>query len=195
MKLKKVTIFLIFILSFHIGISQERVAILPFIFADDGHISVDKGKEAQEFLIDYFNKKSKHIKVSTLNAREVNVALNKAGITSETIDNFTTQEIAETLGNPDYILMGSIHRSFEGTTQLESGFGSINDSNWNQTNVYSASSSSSTKKYTATVSVSIFKSSGSAIYEKSKGNIFIDSTPDSWKSSMIWHVRHFPFYD
>lgn len=174
---------------------QSTVAILPFTFADDGHISSQKGKEAQQFLIDYFHKKSKHLKIQTLAGRDVSVALNKAGITAETIDNFTTQEIANTLGNPDYILMGSINRSFEGTTALETGFGSLNDKNWKQTNVYGVSTSSTTKKYAATVSISIFTSGGTAIYEKSKGNIFIDTTPESWKNSIIWHVRHFPFYE
>ena len=70
-----------------------------------------------------------------LNVRDINIALNKAGITAETIDNFTMEEIAEVLG-ADYILMGSVDRSFEGTTALETGFGSINQKDWNKTNVY-----------------------------------------------------------
>jgi len=174
---------------------QETVAILPFIFTDDGHISVEKGKEVQHFLIDYINKKSKHFNVTTINGRDITVALNKAGITAETMDNFTTKEISEAIGGADYILMGSVSRSFEGTTNLETNFASVNDKDWNKTNVYGSSAGTTTKKYNANISISIFTGEGKAIYEKSKGNIFIDTTPDSWKNSVIWHVRHFPFYE
>jgi hypothetical protein len=171
------------------------VAILPFTFTDDGHLSIQKGKEVQSFLIDYIHKKSKHFNVTTLNGRDITVSLNKAGITPETIDNFTTSEIAEAIGGADYILMGSIDRSFEGTTSLETGFASINDKNWKKTNVYGSNIATTTKKYNANVSISIFKANGAVVYEKSKGNIFIDTTPNSWKNSVIWHVRHFPFYN
>ena len=111
------------------------------------------------------------------------------------MDNFTTKEISEAIGGADYILMGSVGRSFEGTTNLETNFASINDKDWNKTNVYGGSAGTTTKKYNANISISIFTGDGKAVYEKSKGNIFIDTTPDSWKNSVIWHVRHFPFYD
>ncbi len=175
--------------------SQEKIAILPFNFTDDGHTSVEKGKEVQHFLIDYIHKKSKHIDIITLNGRDITVALNKAGINSETIDNFTISEINDAIGGADYILMGSVDRSFEGMTNLETNFASVNDKKWNKTSVYSSTVGTTTKKYSANISISIFTGSGKVVYEKSKGNIFIDTTPDSWKNSMIWHVRHFPFYD
>jgi len=192
--LKKTVFFFILLLS-TLAFSQETVAILPFTFSDDGHISIQKGKEVQQFLIDYIHKKGKHFNVTTLNGRDITVALNKAGITPETIDNFTTSEIAEAIGGADYILMGSVDRSFEGTTSLETGFASINEKNWKKTNVYGGNVASTTKKYNANISISIFRGNGKVIYEKSKGNIFIDTTPNSWKNSVIWHVRHFPFYE
>ena len=186
---------LIFCLFFSsIVFSQETVAILPFTFTDDGHISISKGKEVQHFLIDYIHKKGKHFNVTVLNGRDITVALNKAGITPDTIDNFTTKEIADAIGGADYILMGEVERSFEGTTNLETNFASINDKSWNKTNVYGGSAGSTQKKYNANVSISIFKGNGTVIYEKSKGNIFIDTTTDSWNNTVIWHVRHFPFY-
>ncbi len=195
MKYLKHLILFVFLLLSITTFSQETVAILPFTFSDDGHISIQKGKEVQQFIIDYIHKKAKHFNVITKNGRDVTVALNKAGITPETIDNFTTSEIAEAIGGADYILMGSVDRSFEGTTNLESDFGSINEKNWKKTNVYGSNVSSTTKKYNANISISIFKGNGQVIYEKSKGNIFIDTTPDSWKNSVIWHIRHFPFYN
>jgi hypothetical protein len=186
--------FLIFFFGTLSAFSQETVAILPFTFTDEGHLSIEKGKEVQQFLAGYISKKQKHFKVTPLNTRDINVGLNKAGITAETIDNFTTSEIAEVL-NADFILMGSVDRSFEGTSELESGFGSINQKDWKQANVYAGSSSTTTKKYHATVYISIFKRAGTVIYDKNKANIFIDTTPDSWKNSVIWQVRHFPFYE
>jgi len=195
MKILKIITVLTILIFTNAVLAQETLAILPFTFTDDGHISIEKGKEVQHFLIDYINKKSKHFNVTTINGRDITVALNKAGITPETIDNFTTKEIAEAIGGADYILMGSVGRSFEGTTNLETNFASINDKDWNKTNVYGGSAGTTTKKYDATISISIFTGDGKAIYEKSKGNIFIDTTPDSWKNSVIWHVRHFPFYD
>lgn len=186
--------FVIFCFGTLSAYSQETVAILPFSFTDEGHLSIEKGKEVQHFLSGYITKKQKHIKVTPLNTRDINVALNKAGITAETVDNFTTSEIAEVL-NADFVLMGTVDRSFEGTSELESGFGSINQKDWKQTNVYAGSSSVTTKKYHATVYISIFKRSGTVIYDKNKANVFIDTTPDSWKNSVIWQVRHFPFYE
>ena len=190
---KLVFLFLLFLSTY--TFSQETVAILPFTFTDDGHLSISKGKEVQNFLIDYIHRKGKHFNVTVLNGRDITVALNKAGITPETIDNFTTQEIAEAIGGTDYILMGSVERSFEGTTNLETNFSSINDKNWDKTNVYGSSVGTTTKKYNADISISIFRGNGKVVYEKSKGNIFIDTTPDSWKNTVIWHVRHFPFYE
>jgi len=192
--LKKLIFLFVLFLSTY-TFSQETVAILPFTFTDDGHLSISKGKEVQNFLIDYIHRKSKHFNVTVINGRDITVALNKAGITPETIDNFTTQEIAETIGGTDYILMGSVERSFEGTTNLETNFSTINDKNWDKTNVYGSSVGTTTKKYNADISISIFRGNGKVVYEKSKGNIFIDTTPDSWKNTVIWHVRHFPFYD
>ena len=173
--------------------SQETLAILPFAFADDGHVSEQLGKEAQQFLIQYIVKKQKHFTVVPKNARDINVALKKAGITIETFDDFTTSEIAEAL-DTDYVLLGSVDRTFEGSTSVTSGFGSVNQKDWNKTNVYGSSVNTSVKKYHATVYISIFKKDGNAIYDKSKANVFIDDTSDSWKNSIIWQVRHFPLY-
>lgn len=192
--LKKLVLLFVLFLS-TTAFSQETVAILPFTFTDDGHLSISKGKEVQHFLIDYIHKKGKHFNVTVLNGRDITVALNKAGITPDTIDNFTTAEIADAIGGADYILMGSVERSFEGTTNLETNFASINDKNWKKTNVYGGSAGTTTKKYNADISISIFRGNGKVVYEKSKGNIFIDTTPDSWKNTVIWHVRHFPFYE
>ena len=190
---KLLLLFTLFIIT--ITSAQETVAILPFSFTDDGHLSISKGKEVQHFLIDYIHKKGKHFNVIVLNGRDITVALNKAGITPDTIDNFTTKEIAEAIGGADYILMGEVERSFEGTTNMETNFASINDKNWEKTNVYGGSAGATTKKYNANVSISIFRGNGKVVYEKSKGNIFIDTTTDSWKNTVIWHVRHFPFYE
>ena len=132
MKHLKKLIFLFTLFLSTTAFTQETVAILPFTFTDDGHLSISRGKEVQHFLIDYIHRKGKHFNVTVLNGRDITVALNKAGITPDTIDNFTTQEIAKAIGGADYILMGSVERSFEGTTNLETGFGSINDKNWNK---------------------------------------------------------------
>ena len=195
MKHLKKLIFLFTLFLSTTAFTQETVAILPFTFTDDGHLSISRGKEVQHFLIDYIHRKGKHFNVTVLNGRDITVALNKAGITPDTIDNFATQEIAKAIGGADYILMGSVERSFEGTTNLETGFASINDKNWKKTNVYGGSTKTTTKKYHADISISIFRGNGKVVYEKSKGNIFIDETPESWKNTVIWHVRHFPFYD
>jgi len=112
------------------------------------------------------------------------VALKKAGITIETKDDFITSEIADALG-VDYILMGSIDRTFEGASSISTGFGSVNQKDWNTTNVYGSSVNPSSKKYHATVHISIFKKDGNVIYDKSKANVFIDDTSESWKNSII----------
>ena len=192
--LKKLAFLLVLFLT-TAAFSQETVAILPFTFTDDGHLSISKGKEVQSFLIDYIHRKGKHFRVTVLSGRDITVSLNKAGITPDTIDNFTIEEISDAIGGADYILMGSVERSFEGTTNLETNFASINDKNWDKTNVYGGSAGTTTKKYNADISISIFRGNGKVVYEKSKGNIFIDTTPDSWKNTVIWHVRHFPFYE
>ncbi len=186
--------FLAFFLAAFVSMAQETIAILPFTFTNDGRLDEQKGKEAQQFLIQYIQKKQKHFNVAPLNARDVNVALNKAGITLQTMDNFTTKEIADVLG-ADYILMGSIDRTTEGATSTNTGFGSVNQNNPTNTNVFGGSVSNTQKKYAATVYISIFKSNGTSVYDKSKGNVFIDDTSDSWKNSIIWQVRHFPFYE
>ena len=107
------------------GFAQQTVAVLPFAFTDNGHPSAQLGKEAQQYLIGWLLKKQKHFKVTPLNARTVNVALNKAGITPETFDNYTIQEITEII-KADYILLGSIDKTFEGTSITSGGFESEN---------------------------------------------------------------------
>jgi hypothetical protein len=182
---------LLFISSF--VMSQETVAILPFTFTENGHISPQKGKEAQQYLIGYILKKQKHFKVTPLNARNVNVALNKADITPENIDNYTIKELAEVV-HADYILLGAIDKTLEGASTTSGGFSTKNYSGKN-TNTFGTSTSASTKKYNATVYISIFKSDGTPVFDSNKGNVFIDETPDSWKNSILWLVRHFPFYN
>ena len=175
--------------------SQETVAVLPFTFTDNGHVSLQEGKAAQQFLINYIQKKQKHFKVTPLNAREVNVALNKAGITPETLDNYTIKEIAEVV-NADYILIGSIDKTLQGTSTTGGGYESTNvKKDYSGTNSYDVNTSSTTSQYHATAYISIFKSDGTPVFDQNKGNVFIDTTPDSWKNSILWMVRHFPFYN
>ena len=185
----------ILLLFFSVSIfSQETVAILPFAFTDNGHVSVQEGKEAQQFLINFIIKKQKHFKVKPLNARDVNVALNKSGITPETLDNYTIQEIAEVI-KTDYILIGAIDKALQGSSTTSGGYESTNvKDDYSGTNSYGVTTSSTASQYHATVYISIFKSDGTSLYDQNKANVFIDTAPDSWKNSIIWQVRHFPFY-
>jgi len=185
----------ILLLFFSVSVfSQETVAILPFAFTDNGHVSVQEGKEAQQFLINYIIKKQKHFKVKPLNARDVNVALNKSGITPETLDNYTIQEIAEVI-KTDYILIGAIDKALQGSNTTSGGYESTNvKDDYSGTNSYGVTTSSTASQYHATVYISIFRSDGTSLYDQNKANIFIDTAPDSWKNSIIWQVRHFPFY-
>ena len=191
--MKKI-LFIISMLFSIVTYAQETVAVLPFNFIENGNPSSQLGKEAQQFLIDYLQKKQKHIKVTPLNARTVNVALHKAGITPDTYDDYTIKEIADIV-KADYILIGSITKNQEGSSTTSGGFDSKNKSyNGKNTTTYGSSTSSTTAKYHADVYISIDKKDGTPVFDKNKSNIFIDETTDSWKNSMIWLVRHFPFY-
>jgi hypothetical protein len=185
-----ITAFILFLST--IAISQETVAILPFTFTENGHLSEQQGKEAQQYLIGYITKKQKHFKATPLNARNVNVALHKAGITTANFDDFTIQELSNVV-HADYILLGSIDKSLEGANTTSGGFDSEHR-NGSTTNTYGGSSTSSSNKYSATVYISIFKSDGTSLFDSNKGNVFIDETADSWKNSIIWLSRHFPLY-
>jgi len=188
--LKQISLILALIFSTQIN-AQNKLAVLPFAFSDNGHTSIQEGKEAQQFLIGYIKKKQKHFNVTLLNARDVNVKLHKAGITNESMDDFTTTEIAEAIG-ADYILMGSIDKVLKGNSTVNVST-ETKEKKWDGSkNTYGSSSTSST--YEATVYISIFNKNGDVMYDKSKGNIFIDYTAESWKNSIIWHTRHFPLY-
>ncbi|MCK5907240.1 MAG: hypothetical protein KAG37_06590 [Flavobacteriales bacterium] len=190
--LKKIT--LIFIILFSVqGYSQNKLAILPFAFTDNGNVSVQEGKEAQQFLIGYINKKHKHFNVTVMNARDVNVGLHKAGITSETIDDFTTSEIADAVG-ADYVLIGSIDKILQGSSSVNITSESNHKKDWTGSTKSTVGSTSTNNTFQATVYISIFDKNNKVIYDKSKGNIFIDSSSESWKNSIIWQVRHFPLY-
>lgn len=89
---------------------------------NDGAMDEQKGKEAQQFLIQYIQKKQKHFKVVPMNARDINVALHKVGMTLQTMDNLTIKEIADVLG-VDYILMGPVDRTMEGASTMNTGYG------------------------------------------------------------------------
>lgn len=192
--MKKLLLILLVLIS-ATTFSQQTVAILPFGFTVDGNPSPQTGKEAQQYLIGWMLKKQKHFKVTPLNARTVNVALHKAGITPETFDDYTIKEIADVV-NADYILIGSIDKSQEGSSTTAGGFDSKNkSSDKKSTTTYGASTSSTSVKYHATVYISIFQKDGTPVFDKNKGNVFIDDTTDSWKNSIIWLVRHFPFYN
>ncbi len=168
---------------------QETVAILPFTSSEDGHPNEQLGKEAQQYLIGYIKKKQKHFKVTPLPARDVNVKLHKAGITAKTLDDFTTKEIADAVG-ADYVLLGSIDKTVQGTSSMNSGFATSTG----KKSALGVSSGSTQKQYHATVYISIFSKDGTSLYDGNKANVFIDTTPDSWKNSILYMVRHFPFY-
>jgi len=169
---------------------QKTLAILPFVATEDGHFSEQLGKEAQQYLIGYISKKQKHFNVTLLNARDVNVKLHKAGITPQTLDDFTTEEIADAVG-ADYILIGSIDKTVQGTASSNTGMVVTTKNN----NLVGSSSGTTSKQYHATVYISIFSKDGKSLYDGNKANVFIDNTPDSWKNSIVWQVRHFPFYN
>jgi hypothetical protein len=194
MKKMKILLFVFTLMAPAMVFSQETVAILPFSFTDDGRPSPQEGKEAQSFLISYILKKQKHFKVTPLNARNVNVALHKAGITVDNLDDYTIKEIADVV-KADYILIGSVDKTLEGASSTSGNYQSSNTkNNYTKTNTYGVNTSTTTKKYHATAYISIFKSDGTSLFDQNKGNVFIDDTPDSWKNSIIWMVRHFPFY-
>jgi len=174
--------------------AQQTVAVLPFAFTNDGNPSEQLGKEAQQYLIGLILKKQKHFNVTPLNARVVNVALHKAGITPETFDDYTIKEIADVV-HADYILIGTIDKTAEGASTTSGGFDSKNKSdNGKSTTTFGSSTSSTSTKYNADVYISIFKKDGTPIFDKNKGNVFIDDTANSWKNSILWLLRHFPFY-
>jgi len=153
-QMKKLLLILIMLFAVS-AFSQETVAILPFSFTDNGRVSLQEGKEAQQFLISYIQKKQKHFKVTPLNAREVNVALNKAGITPETLDNYTIKEIAEVV-KADYILLGSIDKTLQGSSTTGGGYESTNvKDDYSGTNSYGVTTSSTTSQYQATAYISI----------------------------------------
>ncbi len=187
-KLRNLLVILMLVMSASM-FGQETVAILPFTASEDGHPSEQLGKAAQQFLIGYIQKKQKHFKVRPLPARDVNVALHKAGITQQTLDNFTTKEIADIV-KADYILIGSVDKAVEGTSSSTTGMAISTKHN----NVVGGSSGTTSKQYHATVYISIFSKEGESLYDGNKANVFIDTTPDSWKNSILYMTRHFPFY-
>ena len=168
---------------------QETLAILPFAATDNGHPNEQLGKEAQQYLIGYISKKQKHFKVTPMNARDVNVKLHKAGITAQNLDDYTTKEIADAVG-ADYILIGSLDKTVQGTASSTTGMVVTTKNN----NLVGGSSGTTSKQYHATVYISIFSKDGKSLYDGNKANVFIDNTTDSWKNSIVWQVRHFPFY-
>jgi len=188
--MKKLIFIFLFLFSITV-FAQEKVAILPFSFTNDGNPSIQMGKEAQQYLINWILKKQKHFSVTPLNAREVNVALHKAGITPQTYDDYTIKEIADVV-HADYILLGTIDKTAEGVSTTSGGFDSKNGGK--TTNTYGTSTTSTTTKYNADVYISIYKKDGTPVFDQNKGNIFIDNTPNSWKNTLVWLARHFPFY-
>ena len=170
-------------------LEQETVAVLPFTATENGQPNEQLGKEAQQYLITYFTKKQKHLKVVPMNARDVNVKLHKAGITPQNLDDFTTKEIAEAVG-ADYILLGTIDKSVQGTSSVNTGYATTTGNK----SAVGVSSGNTQKQYHASVYISIFSKEGKSLYDGNKANVFIDNTADSWKNSIVYMVRHFPFY-
>ena len=183
------TLLLIFLSMPVFSYGQETLAILPFAATEDGHYNEQLGKQAQQYLIGYITKKQKHFKVVPMNARDVNVKMHKAGITPQTLDDYTTKELADAIG-ADYILIGTIDKTVQGTSSTNTGFATATGNS----SAMGVSSGNTQKQYHATVYISIFSKDGKSLYDGNKANVFIDNTTDSWKNSIIWQVRHFPFY-
>jgi len=191
--LKSITLILLLLVT-TIAFAQDKLAVLPFAFTNNGHVSVENGKEAQKFIIQYIQKKQKHFKVTVLNDRNVNVLLHKAGITPETVDDFTIKEIAEVVG-ADYILIGSIDKTLQGSSSSNFNAETSHKKSSGVKNTFGGSTGSTTDTYEATVYISIFEKDGTPIYDNNKSNIFLDNTSSSWKNSIIWQIRHFPLYN
>lgn len=190
--LKLISLILLLLAS-TITLAQNKLAILPFGFTHNGHISVEEGKQAQQFLIQYIQKKQKHFKVTVMNARSINVVLHTAGITMENVDDFTIKEIADVV-EADYILIGSIDKTLQGSSSSNFNAETSHKKNSGVKNTFGGSTGSTTDTYEATVYISIFEKDGTPIYDNNKSNIFLDNTSTSWKNSIIWQVRHFPLY-
>jgi len=192
-KLKSISFVLLLLIS-TITFAQEKLAILPFAFTNNGHVSLENGKEAQQFLIQYIQKKQKHFKVTVMNGRNVNVLLNKAGITPETFDNYTIKEISDVV-EADYILIGAVDKTLQGSSSIDINAETSRKKNPGVKNTFGSNVGSTSDTYQATVYISIFKKDGTPIYDNNKSNVFIDNSSTSWKNSIIWQVRHFPLYN
>jgi len=190
--LKSISLVLLLLVS-TITIAQDKLAILPFAFTNNGHVSLENGKEAQQFLIQYIQKKQKHFKVTVMNGRNINVLLNKAGITPETFDNYTIKEIADVV-EADYVLIGAVDKTLQGTSSINVNGETSHKKSSGTKNTFGSSVGSTTDTFEATVYISIFKKDGTPIYDNNKSNVFIDNSSTSWKNSIIWQVRHFPLY-
>ncbi|RFM26906.1 hypothetical protein [Deminuibacter soli] len=174
---------------------RNKVAILPFKFIEDGQNAAQEVSE--EVQNECYDMLSKHAGVYTvISPRATNVKLNKAGITRETIMNYTMEEISTILG-VEYIVSGMV--TMNKTTQSNYGSGSYSSSTKDNTKTdgqkssgYGSTYSTSTQNYQTVMDFKIFNDKSEIVYNQNRKAFWPQR--DAYKATLEYLLKRCPLY-
>lgn len=173
----------------------NKIAILPFRYVTDGQ---QAGAEAsQSVQNECYAQLSKHSGSYTLiDNRTTNALLSKAGISRETMDNFTMKEICDAL-DVAFVVTGMV--TVNKTTQSSYSSNNQNSSvkkntDRNKTNASTSGSSYSTveQNYSTTVDLEMYNDRGESLYNQNRQAFWHQQ--DAYKSTMEYLLKRSPLY-
>lgn len=174
---------------------KNKVAVLPFRFIQDGQNAADEVSE--EVQNECYAFLSKHAGLYTITSpRATNVKLNKAGITRETMKNYTMEEICKILG-VEYIVDGMV--TVNRTTQSNYGSGTYssttkdNDKSTDKkSSGYESNYSTSTQNYQTVMDFKIFNDKSEIVYNQNRKAFWPQR--DAYKGTMEYLLKRCPLY-
>lgn len=173
---------------------HNKIAILPFTYLMDNQPGADAvGYKAQDDTYAYLSKHSTGY--TLLDNRTTNSLLGKAGLTKETIMNFTMKEICDVLG-VEYVIDGVVtqNKGYQTSFTSESSNAKVKrdgDKDVKAVSSYGSSSSNAVQRYDVTVSLHIYMDNNANIFNQSH-KAFLSNTDGSYSGPLEYLLKRSP---
>lgn len=177
------------------GNHSNKIAILPFSYVADGQTgSIEASQRVQNECYAFLSKHSGPYVV--VDNRTVNMLLQRAGITLQTMSNFTMKEICDKL-DVSFIVTGMVtvdktNQTAYGSNNQSSSTKRTDDRNKTSSSTYGSNYSTVTQNYASSVDLEIYNDQGNSVFTENRKAFFHDQ--DAYKSAMEYLLKRSPIY-
>ncbi|WAC10082.1 hypothetical protein [Dyadobacter pollutisoli] len=172
---------------------HNKIAILPFAFIKDGQKAADELSNVVQGAC--FTFLSKHAGVlQVLDTRNTNARLIKAGVTRETLQGYTMDDICNILG-VEFIVDGTVLLNKASESSIASSSNTdktkFNDKEVKSTG-YASSRATNYNNYETTINLDVYNDKGNNMFSQSRKSFF--KSQDAYQNALEYVLKRSPLY-